>query len=693
MLNLNLILIQGFLDSTLANIVKLDDIGRARVISSIRDRYKDEISDKIKEAQNYVDNDIQPEIAKIFENLDLEMHKTVNETIDLQEKTIKEIQRKQELAKKLRKKSGLQKIVGVVKSVAGVVSSFVSYANTVANVISTVAGFVGEKVPEIDTQNSFIFQLRKINENEIEAMEKELNKLKTSINNTNGSAEEVAEISKKMTEFAAKIASVKANPTHSETRNVLGQMLEFVNKPLGALKNVTDKTTEFLKPFEKASNILSVVASSISTYKQFTDNDAKLDEIGRAINQDRETLRNLMAFEDQIYDKLIPLLGATQGNLKNITSNISNKTLVALDVQKWKLAPTLREIQKLFTDMLHGFGTEYQVGNYLQRVEESMNLIINIYSRIQNYQEQTRFVVYVSDLQAADYRNLNVTDAHLQDNINNLRFNLHANILIAQYYRAVDAFKQAVFPFAAGYLDSYELPKSLEPTKDDNMDSIIAPISDNIKSLSGSIKELNKTVINHDDMSIYNAYFDRNGDANGPFHVWPKDKIRDKVGQLFAGQKIYLMADVAENTDFNAVKFRTITVDFRSDNQTTNDRLIEILQSFHVSLTHLGESNYRCDNEFYTIHSRPLTLEFSFATRRQMPTVRNVAYDKLNAANPILSPYTMWAIQLSHGQFDQLKEFADIVDIELHGYGQFVKRNANICNSNLEKYYQIQNVH
>lgn len=111
---------------------------------------------------------------------------------------------------------------------------------------------------------------------------------------------------------------------------------------------------------------------------------------------------------------------------------------------------------------------------------------------------------------------------------------------------------------------------------------------------------------------------------------------------------------------------------FRSSYQTINDQLEKDLQSFHVSLTHMGESSYRCNDQFYTISSRPQTISYSFARKNQMPAVRNVVYDKLSGGVKLLSPYTFWTIKLGHGQFDELNPFVNFVDIELHGHGQYV---------------------
>ena len=202
----------------------------------------------------------------------------------------------------------------------------------------------------------------------------------------------------------------------------------------------------------------------------------------------------------------------------------------------------------------------------------------------------------------------------------------------------------------------------------------------------------NATVINSDDMSTHVAEFNNERGSRGPFYAWSNREVSDQIKQLFNGKKIYLLADVTRSDRRNAVKFSTINIEFRSANQTVKDQLTELLESFHVSMTHMGESNYRCNHEFYTIPSRPLTIEFSFGERNNKPIDRNAAYDKLASGFSLLSPYTLWAIQLKYGDFDKLKPFSDLVDIELHGSGQYVEEDAPICNSYLEKYYNLKDI-
>lgn len=166
------------------------------------------------------------------------------------------------------------------------------------------------------------------------------------------------------------------------------------------------KISDFVaKKSEQASGVLSKVASLYSVYSyvsSFTKNDdaaIELNEITKALQRDRETLKVLTAFKDQVSNKLTPLVSEMQIDLKNLSKNLTFKALVSLDIQKTKLAQMLRGIQKQFASLLHSFGSEYQVADALQRIDDSMDLFINGHDRIQSYVEQIKFAISMNELQ------------------------------------------------------------------------------------------------------------------------------------------------------------------------------------------------------------------------------------------------------------------------------------------------------
>lgn len=292
-------------------------------------------------------------------------------------------------------------------------------------------------------------------------------------------------------------------------------------------------------------------------------------------------------------------------------------------------------------------------------------------------------------------QNLNISDVQLRNNVNELQFKVNANYILATYYHFIDGFKLTFFPFAAEFLEMYQLSSSLSTYAD--IKALISVTTSNLKSLVQRIQEIK---INSGDMVILKNSIDSNNTRDA-FYVWKNLEVRDDIRRLFAGEKVKFLADIKQprNYNFNAIKFSVVDLVFRSSNQVTNDYLKDILTYFQTDfLVHSGVSDFRCNDDFYKISSNPVFISFSFdKDSDQIPRSRNLVYKMLKENRPLLSPYTQWEIQLKvinprrHSvSFDDLSSFVDQVDMELHGTGEYIRENASICdNSNLSKFYAL----
>ncbi|XP_055309665.1 uncharacterized protein LOC129573302 [Sitodiplosis mosellana] len=691
--------IENFLDLIIKNIAKLDESGRIYVINEQCNVYNDGIMAKINEANDYIENDIKLEIETNFATLHIEMQKTVNETISCQVKTIKDIQKKEANTIIIRRNAvtrSMLKVVGFVSNIFAVVHQlFVKSIATIAyGVTNEMSKNLNDPVIERTQTSELPLSIQRLRSKaagdyqmKIDIIENELTDLMDSLKEINF---EMPKFCNELSNLISKVTIIKSEKSFEPYKisHLLNECIDF----LGEWKRIFIITSNELnmkvsRLLQKKANSLAVTASSTTCYQDFANDGQGLDEIGEAINDDHETLIAFMRFEDEIYAELMPLIDTLHENIVNTEGDLANKSSVALNVIRWKFGVSFRKVQKRLNDAVDRFETEYATKNCLVGISEAINLMIDIFDRQHHYQEDLKFASYLSGLQTANYQNLDI-DSQTQNEINTLQMHLRGNLILGQYYRAIDAFKQTIFPYAAEYLDAYDWPNSLN---DDSFDHVMMIVTNKIKTLSEKIREYNTTVINENDMFIHVAHFNNERGSKGPFYVWKNDEVRDKINQLFDGRRVHLYADVTKSNPRNAVKFNIIDLEFRAKNQNVTNQLAEILQEFHVTLTHMGESNYRCNDDFYTISSRPLTIEFSFGEKNQAPTDRNNVYDKLSAGIKLLSPYTLWAIQLSRGPFEKIKPFIDFVDIELHGYGQYVRENATICESNLEKYYIPKN--
>lgn len=348
-------------------------------------------------------------------------------------------------------------------------------------------------------------------------------------------------------------------------------------------------------------------------------------------------------------------------------------------------------MKNILVALTKGFAAESQLQNVVEQLNEAMVTLIDIYDRIQVYEEQERLIVYIGALASDAFQQIQIQDPEMKELINNLEIIIDSNIILSQYLNAVQNFKQTVFPFAPFYLDAYNLPGSLNLSG--NLSELVTRITYQIGSLSDKIKELNSSSINPDDADINTGYFKSGSGVMDPFYLWNVEEHREHISDLLSGKKIFLRADVTQSQRWNAVKFNQIGLEFNIRNSSTdersNEQLEELLNKIIITMTHSGNSYYRCSNQFYLISSPSQTLAFSYEKTGDEPTTKNAVYEKLRNGNIVLSPYTMWTIQLENGDFNALQKYRDLIDIELYGYGQYVKKNAAVCSTNLQKYYNL----
>lgn len=426
-------------------IKKLNKNERIYVINEQKNQYKDEIHEKIQEANDYIKNVIEPETEKIISILNVEMKKTLNETIELQAQQMIRIKQKEEKANEMRKIAMIRKLLSIGKMVINIFSTgydvlFKQYADDQTSEIARTSQTMS-KTSELIEENYH----KKVN-----VMDNELSLLMTFIS---ADSKNDNHFNKRLIDLQTKVKQIKLERSYSKTSILLHECTEFVQK---TIENPTNETTpNILQRMKKTSNLFVGIASN---YQEYSEDDEKLDQIGMAIKQDMKILMDLMRLEDQIFSDLLPTINEMHAYLQGFEKNLTNKSSIALDIMKWRIHDILRTIQKKFGDAVSGYSNEYDINNCLVRIGETMTLLIDINDRIHGYQEQSQLISYLTRLQLMNHKNI-----QLPDNIEfiELETNLQRNLILSLYDRALNAFKQAIFPYAAEYLDFYQLPSAL----------------------------------------------------------------------------------------------------------------------------------------------------------------------------------------------------------------------------------------
>lgn len=284
---------------------------------------------------------------------------------------------------------------------------------------------------------------------------------------------------------------------------------------------------------------------------------------------------------------------------------------------------------------------------------------------------------------------VNVSDVDLVYAFNQLKFGVDGNYFLATYYHVIDAFKLIYFPFAAKHLSWSGFDISASFTGYQNLQSVHSFTTLYLNLLQNTTDTVNNITL---ETAITVNTIKKN--SHDPFFIWKNSDVRDKIRDLFAGNKITLLADIkqAENP-YNAAKFKTIELSFQSPNETIKNGLKNVLKAFEVHQNYTGLAAIRCNNNFYKMTTDSIGIMFSFQHYKfHVPVSRSLSYDKLQSSRPILSPYALWEFQLfvlnQRQSFQSLEPYVDFVDMELRGIGEYLEEDASACErEDLSKFY------
>ena len=435
----------------------------------------------------------------------------------------------------------------------------------------------------------------------------------------------------------------------------------------------------------------SIATLGIDTYNQYKSDKGKLATINNAIQEIEDTILKLKEYEDAIYDTISPMLHDMEEDLKKVVDSLKNKTQVSLDVSRYRMQSTLRNMKLQMHDLTQGFKVEGRLARSIEQEEEAMNTIINIYEHIENYHDQQNLANYIANICSASAGLINVTDPNLVQAIDKLEIAIRSNILLEQYRTTVDALKQWVFPFAQVYLPELKLPEQFKP--EDNLENQVSEAKSEIEKIKRKVA-LYKTSVQKSDQYIHKGEFSSKYRSTKPFFVWKNGAHNQLISALLSGEEVLAKADILDSPKGKSgIKFNLVELNLKAKNETMQNEINDKLVLFHISLTHLGNSYYECDKKVYSIASPSQTIEYSFEKKEDgTPVDENDVYKKIKDGDLMLSPYAMWKLRLIDTQaaasFDDLKKYKDEIDLELVGFGGYIADGIDISTLHVDDYYQ-----
>ncbi|CAL1288930.1 unnamed protein product [Larinioides sclopetarius] len=662
---------------------------KANVINKYKENYKKGIDRKIEEANSLIEEHISPEIQNINEEIDDELNSLVEETIAKQKQAEKDLQKLAEKKEELVDALTTKGLFGVFHIIGGIVS-FLGPVGKIAGAIIEATSTVGESLALSVQQRTLklppdVLSVIDTLGDQIESMRNKkiayLNKLLDDL------SEEVGKNPEKLGDMTDKTADIK-----DRLQKVINKKMDF--KEVGVLErelkeelerkghdlkihSSDQKGIDASKAIGKIAQVAQFGSLLLHFYEKIKEDKDKMNAVTDAMKGMKDEIRMLCKYEKNIYDTIVPMLQEMEEHMKDIRDKLGTESPVALDVEKWQVQSTLKDLRSQMQRFTKDFKVKNSLDRSIEKLNDAMTTLIIIYDRIQSYRQQQNEANYVADISSVAANRINIKNEEFSKAINLLESKIRANIVLQQYKSALDALKQWVFPFADLYIDNPMLPSQLE--LDANGENLVQNAAKEIETIKQRIDTYDATLTS-EEQHLECEEFSSRYTSTQPFFIWKSEELGGLISSLLSGKEVVLKADVNYSAPHkDAIKFSEIDFHFKTKNETAQPLLYETLKGFDIQAIHLGNSYYRYSEKIFLITSNSVSISYSYENDDDGIPVRfNEAYSTLKSGDLLLSPYTLWEVKLINKpntlnySFKDLDSYKHDTNLELSGFGRYV---------------------
>lgn len=487
---------------------------------------------------------------------------------------------------------------------------------------------------------------------------------------------------------------------------------ELVNNP-GSSPEEKDKANLGINSITVIKNSQTLINLSFDIYKTYKNDKKELEKLAQMVRDAEKAVEDVKAYKESVENTLFPLVSNIAQDLTKVMESIeSGQTSVSLAVTKWQVRSVLSD-QKLFmTQFTAGLPQQEKFAHCVDKLSESMTVLIDLFDYIEKYNEHMEFADYLANIVSPDANGIGI-DKEAAIYISKIDLALQTNVLLVEYDRAVFAFKQWIFPFAHLYMDDFNLPQNMSEilnpeseinSPDDLMNFLIPMFKKRVENLDQRMDEYKALSFGNIDVNLIKTEFNSSYQSSHPFFVWENAQNRDTIRSLFEGKRVFLKPNpqFCAGKDKTAVKFRVVElvpklVEGIVTRENLKDELERVLNDFTVIMTHSGVSRYIFGKEEYHMVGDNATLRYNYERDSQGNRLgTNMVYDKVKEGDFIMSPFTVWTIKLipavtrrslKYG-FQDLQKFAQLVNLELVGIGTYVDEKDHFSQRKAFQVYQ-----
>ena len=356
--------------------------------------YKDQIESKIREASSLMKSEIRVEVDKIDDELKDILYQLINETMVLKDVAVKRREALQNAIYHLYLKTAVKMgVTGATVLVPG--GQLIGPAAlTAVQVGESLSKFNDTKPPELTIPKAVDRDYKEALELKSDYRQNELKLIDEEVHSVN---------------------QEKKEPLGKNLINLVPDHLNNVFSIFNNKEKITDSNKNQLGPFKHNSedkakfetgvfatemlNNLKVLSNplnlSMDTFYPAGDEKDKVIQLRNNIVKVNNDLEQLGVYQNEIFSILIPLLQKMKNDLPS-ENKLSQQSVAALDVSKWRAKTSIKKMRRFLKKFTEGFEVADDMNLLMERLDETIGILINIHRRIQSYRQEKQLVNYVT---------------------------------------------------------------------------------------------------------------------------------------------------------------------------------------------------------------------------------------------------------------------------------------------------------
>ncbi|CAL8133027.1 unnamed protein product [Orchesella dallaii] len=696
-------------------------------ISQKNMEFKSQIQSQIREAYSIIYSDVLPTLSQLETNLQETTANTINEyELKSLEDSALETKEKLKVHEEKTKQTILfQKLLQGLSLVGMVAAFFGPKGITISFATSALASLGSALLPGIQplTLPDQLSQFMGATHGNFMLHKNESVPFIVQLTQKVITEQQLPQLSSPLSNFQAayrnllNISNLESNHDPIPPENVLTAHQQFDLKLKELIDSlVTTKNSLFANqsnaydPLESLIQTITIANTNYplaSTLRPDPALSSNFDDESPEMKKMNELLKNIENRKQAIYHSVIPIVKLTKSSLSQQTANLPEESsAAALIAKKWNVQGMLKDVKLNLQGMLSGTSAAEGVVICVDKLDNAMAILIDLYDQIDKYEEKKQLADYIASVNSHGTFS-SVNDPVIRSMSEKVLFYVKANLFLYEYEMAMGALKQWAFPLASRYLIPSELegqiPGLESEIKNRNLEATVNIYKGRIEHLSNQLDKYKSIVVGTDEI-LFKSNFTKENSATGPFYTWKNDEWQHSIEELLAGKPILFNADIWKSEwSKGAIKFKTIELYLRVQNVTMQNELMHVLNHYHLVMTHSGISYYKFLDNVFVIRGKSQRLEFSFRrTNGNTLVSQNVVAGKFNSAGDyLLSPFSYWTFQLkdmrqvSQRTGDLLK-FAPFIDLELQGDGMYIDESrvdeTKLLELNVNEFYSNENI-